>query len=449
MATNVQLLENQSGVPAAAARLVGHSVSAADVAGAVSASQQGVTNVATVSATTTNPQLAAGIANAYVAAFIASQRAQQRAVVRQSLNLVQRQIAGSSQQQLAGSTGQALLDRAESLRILAKLQDGGVQRVTFAAVPGSPSSPRVKRNTALGFVLGLLLGLGVAFLLERLDRRMKDVDELSSAYGLPLLAAVPQSRSYAVPPLAASAIQDGHTEVFKLLRAYLRYFNVDRELRLLMVASAAPGDGKTTVARNLAQAAQETGTKTLLLEADLRRPDLSSYYGAPEGPGLSELLIGSVSPHESIRSVPIATRINGASSEVSLDVLLAGHPPPNPAELLQSRAMADILSWAAEHYELVVVDTPPLGIVSDAMALLRNVDGVVVVSQLGKNTRDAATFLRDRLVGVKAPLLGVVANGVKLKSQEGYGYGYYTVANGPAERSPDEVAAPDPTRPSV
>src|SRR5205085_10892556 len=98
-----------------------------------------------------------------------------------------------------------------------------------------------------------------------------------------------------------------------------------------------------------------------------------------------------------------------------------------------SNAMADALSWAAEHYELVVVDTPPLGMVSDAMALLRNVDGVVVVSQLGKNTREAATFLRDRLVGVNAPLLGVVANGVKAKSHDGYSYGYYAAANGATE----------------
>jgi Mrp family chromosome partitioning ATPase len=105
-------------------------------------------------------------------------------------------------------------------------------------------------------------------------------------------------------------------------------------------------------------------------------------------------------------------------------VLVAGSPPPNPAELIESHAMADVLAWATERYELVVIDTPPIGVVSDAISLLKKVDGVVVVSRVGKNTRDEAAFLRERLVGVGAPLLGVVANGVKAKAASGYGYGY-------------------------
>jgi capsular exopolysaccharide synthesis family protein len=192
----------------------------------------------------------------------------------------------------------------------------------------------------------------------------------------------------------------------------------------LLVASAAPGDGKTTIAHNLAEAAQETGTRTLLVEADLRRPTLARHYGLRAAPGLSELLIGAAEPHEAIQPVPIATRVNGATGEISLDVLVAGHPPPNPAELMESQTMSDTLGWVAEQYELVVVDTPPIAVVSDAMPLLRKVDGVVLVSQLGKNTRDAAAFLRERLVGVNAPLLGVVANGIRAKSKSAYGYGY-------------------------
>ncbi len=446
MATNVQVLSHQPGVALRTAKILDHGLTASDVSGAISVSQEGQTNVASLSATSSSPSLAAAIANTYARQFVASQSAQQQAAVQQGLSFVQKQISVLSRQQLAGTNGQALLDRAESLRILAKLQDGGVQVVSAAGAPGSPSSPRIKRNTALGLVLGLLLGLGFAFLLERLDRRMKDVDELGAVYGLPLLAAVPQSKSYVLPLQNGSAVHDGDMEVFKLLRAYLRYFNVDRELRLLLIASAAPGDGKTTVAHNLAEAAQETGTRTLLLEADLRRPDLARHYGVSTGPGLSELLIGSVNADDAIRSVPIATRVNGSASDVSLDILVAGHPPPNPAELLQSHAMADLLKWARERYELVVVDTPPLAVVSDAMALLRNVDGVVLVSQLGKNTRDGATFLRERLVGVHAPLLGVVANGVRPKGHEayGYGYGYYGDRNGTGEHPEGEATLSSP-----
>lgn len=433
MATNVQLLTEQSGVPGLTARVIGHGLTAPVVSGAISVSQVGQTSVVDVSATSPSPALAAAIANTYVAQFISTQQTQQRASVDQALKLVRRQIAALSPQQLAGTDGQALLDRAESLRILANLQNGGAQVVTRARVPAAPSSPRVLRNTALGLLLGLLLGLSVAFVLERFDRRIKTVEDLEATYRLPLLAAVPHSRSYAASLGANTGADRGEQEVFRLLRAYLRYFNVDREVRSLVVASAGPGDGKTTVARNLAHAAQETGTKTLLIDADLRRPDMARYYGAAPAPGLSELLIGGVPAAEAIRSIPIATRVNGRTTEVALDVMVAGHPPPNPAELIESRAMSELLSWATEHYELVVIDTPPLSVVSDAIPLLAEVDGVVIVSQIGKNTRDAAAFLRDRLLGINAPLLGVVANGVKTSGKPGYGYGYGYGYYGPAQ----------------
>lgn len=426
MATNIEVLSNQSGVPQATASKVGHGLTAKDVSNAISVSQKGQTSIAEVSATSDDPKLAAAITNTYVRQFIKSQMAQQRASVAQALALVEKQIRGLSPQQLAGVNGQALLDRAESLRILATLQNGGAQIVSPAAVPTSPSSPQVTRNTGFGLVIGLLLGLTLVFLLERFDRRIKDVDELQAAYHLPLLAAVPQSRVYATAPQHANGTPDrGEREVFGLLRAYIRYFNVDRELRSLLVASAAPGDGKSTVARNLAQAAQESGTRTLLIEADLRRSDTARHYGVGPAPGLSELLVGTAEREEAIRSVPISTRVNGAKSEVSMDVLVAGNPPPNPSELIESHAMADLLAWATENYELVIIDTPPLAVVSDTVSLLGRVDGVLVVSQLGKNSRDAAAFLRDRLKDINAPLLGVVANGVKGPGKGGYAYSHY------------------------
>jgi capsular exopolysaccharide synthesis family protein len=386
--------------------------------------QQGQTNIADISVTNPVPSLAAAIANTYVTQYIASQQAQERATLQRGLNEVSLQLAGLSPQQRAGTQGQSLLDQQQSLRILLKVSNGGAQQLRPAVAPSSPSSPKVTRNTALGVLMGLLIGLGLAFLLERFDRRIKNVDEVGPAFRLPLLGVVPQNKQYVAAPDAEGAEHRADMEVFRLLRAYLRYFNVDRELRVLMVASGSPGDGKTTVAHNLAEAAQETGTKSLLLEADLRRPCLATHYGLDPAPGLSELLAGTVTVAEAVRCVPIATRVNGSTSEVALDVLVGGHTPPNPAELLQSHTMADVLSWATEHYELVVIDTPPLAVVSDAMPLLKGVDGVVLVSQIGKNTRDSAAFLRERLEGVSAPVLGVVANGVKAPGRRAYGYGY-------------------------
>ncbi len=446
-ATAIQVLSHQPGVTQATARIVGHGLTPVSVAHAISVSQEGQTNVADVSATSRTASLASTIANTFVNHYISGQRSQARAALGQGLRLVEAQIAGLSPEELAGPNGQALLDRAEALRIAIRLQNGGVQLLTRAQRPSSPSSPKVTRNTALGLVLGLLLGFGVAFVLERFDRRIKDVEELETTYERPLLAAVPHDESYVTPPRLTSVPRRGDKEVFRLLRAYLRYFDVDRELRLLMVASAAPGDGKTTIAHNLAEASQEAGTKTLLVEADLRHSNLARYYGLRSAPGLSEFLSGRVQLGEAIQSIPIAPRVNGASSQVSLDVLVGGHPPPNPAELIESHAMAELLVWAAGEYELVVIDTPPLALVSDAMPLLPKVDGVVLVSQLGKHTRDNAAFLRERLFGVSAPLLGVVANNLRLKGKGKYGYGYgygYYGANYDGSETRNGLRAPAP-----
>jgi receptor protein-tyrosine kinase len=423
-ATAIRLISHQPAVDTATAHAVGHGMTPQKVAAAINVSQQATTNIVNVSATSPRPALAAMIANTFVIRYISNQQAKAQSNLSEALRLVELQISSLSPQSRAGTEGQSLLDQAESLRIAMRLQNGGVQLVTPATVPTSPSSPKVSRNIALGFIVGLLLGLGLAFLLDRFDRRIKNVEELEAAFRLPVLATVPRSSAFVAPPRPDEAGDEADKEVFKLLRAYLRYFNVDRELRLLLVTSAVSGDGKTTIARNLAEAAQETGTKTLLLESDMRRPDLARHYRLRPGPGLSEVLTGGASPVESVQSVPIATRVNSTRSQVSLDVLVSGHLPPNPAELLESRAMGDLLAWASEHYGLVVIDTVPLAVVSDAMPLLRRVDGIVLVSQVGKNTRDSAIFLRERLEGVGAPVLGVVANEVRTKPTGRYGYGY-------------------------
>jgi receptor protein-tyrosine kinase len=456
MATNVKLLTEQSGVAQATARIIAAGLTTTDIAHAITVSAQGQTSIALVSATTPHRQLAAEIANTFVAQFIAHQRLQQVASVQGALSLVSKQISAMSSQQLAGVDGQSLLDRAESLRLLARLQDGGAQVVTSAKAPDSPSSPKVARNLLLGGALGLLIGLGLAFLFERLDRRMKTVADLEATYRLPLLAIVPERKSFSRRLLGETRVPRAEYEVFRLLRTYLRYFSVDRVVRSLLVTSPSPGDGKTTIARNLAEAAQETGTKTLLIEADLRRPDIGVYYGLLQTVGLSDVLIGSVSARDAVASVPIATRTDGHASDVSLDILLAGRTPPNPAELIESNAMEDLLSWATKEYELVVIDTAPIAVVSDAMPLLCMVDGVVLVSKLGKSTRDAAIFLRERLIGIQAPLLGIVVNGVKTGNEQGYGYGDgygHRDENGhvafdvlPAAADDDSVSAPGQIR---
>jgi receptor protein-tyrosine kinase len=292
-------------------------------------------------------------------------------------------------------------------------------------------------------VLGLLLGLGVAFLLERFDRRIREPKDLEAIYGLPLLGVVPESAALSRSTRgrkgrkknAEEALPSSEEEAFHLLRAHLRYFNVDRELRTLLVASAAPADGKTTVARHLASAAARMGSVVLLLEADLRHPTLAQQLDLKSGPGLSDVLIGTVSLSSATQKVDLGSPSVDGSAGRTLDVLVAGAAlPPNPGELIESHAMEALLERAKSTYDLVVIDTPPLAAVSDAFPLLRKVDGVIIVGRVGRNRRDVAQRLHETLTGAGAPLLGVVANSVKVGRRGSYGYAYdygYAGAKGP------------------
>jgi receptor protein-tyrosine kinase len=167
----------------------------------------------------------------------------------------------------------------------------------------------------------------------------------------------------------------------------------------------------------------------IVVETDLRDPTLATQHGLRRAPGLAELLIDQVELDAAIQSKPLAVGANGASGgERQMDVIVAGSNPPNPAELIESKAMSGILSELAKRYELVVIDTAPIGVVSDAFPLLRMADGVIVVARIGETTRDAAHEMRDRLDRLDVPVLGIVANAVKLRRGDRYGYGNYGLA---------------------
>jgi succinoglycan biosynthesis transport protein ExoP len=434
------------------AGLLGRGLTKESVMADLSVTAQGESNIVDVAATATSPVLAADLANAYTELFVAEQQNSNHAYYASALSLVNKQLAALSPQARAGTAGLALQERAQSLGTLAELRNGNVQVAQPAAVPTSPSSPKVSRNTILGAFFGLLLGVGAAFLLERSDPRIREPEDLEAVYGLPLLGVVPESA--ALSPAGRrggkpeGVLPPGETEAFHLIRAHLRYFNVDRTLRTLVIASAGPGDGKTTVALHLASAAARMGSRVMLIEADLRRPTLVRRLEVQSGlGGLADVLIGDVLLNEAIQPVGLTSASEGWK-ERAFDVLLAGsQPPPNPGELMESEAMELVLDFAKAEYDLVVIDTPPLTAVSDAFPLLRKVDGVVIVGRLGRNRRDVAERLRDTLVGTGAPLLGVVANGFKVRRRgsNSYGYGYEYVASGPGGESAPHSQEEEPS----
>lgn len=418
-ATNERLV----GLPEVAARTaqkLGNGLAQGDVLGALDISAEGESDIVRISATHPSPQLAAGIANTHAQEFIRFRREADQDLIQRAQQLLERRLQRLTPGERATERGRALQNQIETLSGLAAAQTGNASQVQMARVPTAPTSPKPVRNTILGALVGLMLGLGLAFLAEQLDRRLKDPEDVEEAFGLPILGTIPQSRA-----IDRATRQEGGTEPeaesFRRLRTNLRYFNVDRQIRTVLLTSAGPGEGKTTVAWNLALAAARTGEQVLYLEGDLRRPSLSRYV-EPSKHGLSSVLAGVAHFDDVLFSVPVGEFQPGEESDAPLvDVISSGPIPPNPAELIESERMQRLLRQVEDLYDLVVVDTPPTSLVADTIPLMTQVNGVIVVSQLGRSNRDDAESLREQLTNLNAPVLGVVLNGHTAKSMY-YGY---------------------------
>ena len=399
----------------------------------VGVSAESDTNLVKISAVASSPRLAAAIANTYSSIFVNEQESVGHTYYAAALATVEKQLSSLTPSQRGGAAGLALEDRALSLSTLAALPTGAVQIAAPAKLPRSPSSPKVLRNTLAGAVLGLLLGLALVFWVERTDQRLREPSEFEALYGRPLLGVIPESpalgrRRGTGNRSAQERLPHGEPEAFQLIRAHLRYFNVDRQLRTLLVVSASPGDGKTTLSVNLAAAAAQAGARVLLIDADLRRPSVAEELALAPDPGLVDVLISAASVREATQVVELDEAGEQHSAARSLAVMVAGASPPNPTELLESHAMSSLLGNCADSYDFVVVDSSPILAVPDALPLLGEVDGVIVVGRLGQDRRDESRRLRQVLEGTNSPVLGVVANGFRSRRPSAYGYAYVAKA---------------------
>lgn len=400
------------------AAAIGHGLTAEQVAASLKITSQGESNVVLVTATADSPELAAMIANTYVKQFVGEQQVANHHYFSSALALVRKQLAALSPKQRAGGAGVALEDRAQTLSLLTELNYGNVEVAQQASPPTSASSPKTSKNTALGAFLGLLVGLAAMLLLERRDSRIRRWEDLEPIFQRPQLGAVPRDSALSVPG-TSPALPPTVAEAFNLIRAHLRFFTVDRDLRTVMIASAAPGEGKSTIAYHLAAAAARLDSRVLLLELDLRKPTLTKMLGLADGPGVTDVLLATATLRGATQSIVLGGGQAGGTAK--LDVLTAGSTlPPNPAELLDSAALTAILQTVRGEYDLVVIDTPPLTAVSDGLPLLRKVDGVVIVARIGLSRRDAAEQLQHFLADSNAPVLGLIANGTALPGVDVY-----------------------------
>lgn len=282
--------------------------------------------------------------------------------------------------------------------------------------------PRAKVNLAIGLLLGLTVGVALALLLEALDRTVKTPDQASELFGTPLLGMVPK--------LKAGALNAGSTadqplspagEAYRTLRTAVRFVDLDRPLRTLLVTSPSAAEGKTTTATNLAVALAQSGERVILVDADLRRGRVVQELGLPEGVGLTSVITRSTSLEDALQDW-----------RGLLHVLGSGPLPPNPSEILGSQLMVGVLEELHRYADVIVIDSAPLLPVTDSVALATQVDGVILVARAGKTQRSAAAEAWRRLDGVGANLVGCVLNGVSNLATGGY-YADYEYLRAPVD----------------
>jgi Mrp family chromosome partitioning ATPase/capsular polysaccharide biosynthesis protein len=433
-ATNQQLVGMQV-VAGRTAKVLGGDYTEAQVHNMVDVSSNGQSEIVSITATSASAAAAQEVANTFARQFISFRADTDKSKLLQAKTLAEANFNQLSPAQQEGVRGQSLSRAAERLGVLASLQTGNAELVQPATEPTSPSSPKPLRNGFLGAIFGLLLGIGLAFLFDRLGSQFREPEEIRDAFELPVLSVIPDSArlSQAVDEEGAGALPFAENEAFRTLRAALRYFNVDTDVRSVMVVSHEAQAGKSTVAWNLAQAAAAS-SRAIIVETDLRASCLGQRHKLRLGPGLAEVLTGQASMDDAIQSIHLPHggsangngNGNGNGNARRLDVMVGGATPPNPSELLESHVMQQTLAELASRYDFIVIDTAPLGVVSDAYPLVRGVDGVIIVSRIRSSRRDAAERLRERLSQLRAPLLGVVVNGGRRrKGSYGYGQGYY------------------------
>jgi capsular exopolysaccharide synthesis family protein len=337
---------------------------------------------------------------------------------------------------------EGLLERLKEAGVTAGLRSNNFRIVDTARVPTAPSGPNLMRNLAFAFPLGLSIGVGLAFLLESMDNTVRTPEQAQIISALPSLGMIPlgsrstrelggreklalASSREAVELVTKSRPRSQMAESYRALRTSLLLTFAGGPPKIILITSALPEEGKTTTSVNSAIVLAQKGTPVLLIDADLRRPSIHKTLGLGPQIGLSNVLTGTATLQQAIIPSTILP---------DLFILPAGTPPPNPAELLASAKMKNVLEELRRHYDHIVIDSPPTLSVTDAVVMSTAADAVVLVIRSGHTTKPALRRARDILLQVNARVCGVLVNAVDLNSpdyyyhyeyQGKYGHGYY------------------------
>jgi capsular exopolysaccharide synthesis family protein len=399
-------------------------------------------SVAELSLVSTDPRGAAGLVNTYAATYVELRRAQDIENLAQTKGHLQELLAENERQiaeirapvaeleQQLGEPGadldQVLAQRDVVLeeiqpqlaplerevdRIQTTLSDfnlgvelaagGGAEVLSTAAVPDTPVTPNVPLNLAIGLVAGLFVGSALAFVRDYFDDSLKTKDALDRATGVSTLGLIPKISGADGELVTLTSPSAPAAEAFRLLRTSVKFLGIERQVRVVQITSPSPGEGKTMVAANLAVAFAQSGDRVVLVSADLRRPRLEEILNVPLTPGLTAVLIGDVTLPQAIQA---------ADGVPNLSVLPAGHPPPNPSELLSGERARRLIDVLGQTYDVVIVDCPPVLPVTDSLVMARMVDATLLVTSANKTSKRSLTRAVELLRQVDAPLSGTVLN---------------------------------------
>jgi capsular exopolysaccharide synthesis family protein len=445
-------------------RTLGLGITPEALAGRVTVSAVGQTNIVTITAKDGDPGRAAAIANTLAEEFVGWSRDYKRESINAAVDEVSVRLdaarteilelgrriqdEGKSDElaaELAIATGSytTLAGKLEELRISAQLETGSGRVVSPAVEAADPVEPSPARNTALGLAVGLVFGLGMAFLYEYLDNTIKSSEEIEELVGAPVLGLIPAEKYDKDERRRATILThpgSSAAEAYRVLRNNLDFINFEHNITTLLVTSAAPAEGKSTVAANLAAGLAQAGKKVVLLASDFRKPTTEQFFGVRNLVGLSDVLTGAHT---------LKAALQRPREDMDLLVLTSGKMPPNPSELLGSEKMKELLEELKGWADWVIVDTPPLLAVADGAAVARWCDGVMLVTKGGASTREAVKKAREMLDNVGARTLGAVVWGLESRAGGGgYGYGYGVAGYGGYYSYADYYNAPSDEQPA-
>jgi receptor protein-tyrosine kinase len=417
-----------------------------------SAKPKGDTDLLRLSVTDPDPGLATRLATIYARQFAAYRSALDTEKIVRARQEAQAKLAELGERTAANATFyDALQENEQQLATLQTLQTARVTPVQ-PATGAAQVQPRVVRDAVLGFFAGLVVGIGVAFLLEALDTRVRTAAEIERRLGLPLLGRLP------APPRKLRkggqlAIHQsptgGQAEAFRMLRTNLEFVMLDRDIRSILVTSAVENEGKSATAANLAVALASSGRRVILAELDMRRPSLRRLFDLDGVPGLTQVALGrvaveqalipiSIAPNHSVRTQDPFSGNGGLNPAGGLRVMVSGPVPPDPGEFIAGDRLGTLLTELTDHCDLLIVDAPPLLRVGDAMKLSSRLDGILVVTRLNVVRRGMLAEMHRLLQTVPAAKLGFVVTDAAREAREGYGYGSLYAYQGYSERGASE-----------